>query len=392
MTDLTSVPIPPRDKIFDVARRYNESTVPVKALLSTGVYRTAEGTAYTFPSVAQAEDRILHSHNKDYLPMSGYGPLVERSRELFWGDLLAEYGPKIASVQGVGGTGGLRLLAVFLRTVCKATTLLISDPAWPNYTNVFKEWEVKTFPYLKDLAFNLGATLAALHASAPGTVVVFQTVGHNPSGCDPLPGDWDPIFDAAVARNLFLIFDVAYTGIVDGVDRDAEPVRRYLRRGVNFAVAFSFSKNMGLYGERIGVVHFAAQSDKEAVTASGHLQWIARGIYSVPPQNGALIAAEVLGDPALKAQWQRELAQVSARIGAARAEFVATLAKYSKRDWGFISRQRGMFALTGLSPGQVALLEQEGVFIPANGRISIPALNSRNIDFVAQKVAKVAEL
>jgi aspartate/tyrosine/aromatic aminotransferase len=222
--------------------------------------------------------------------------------------------------------------------------------------------------------------------------VIFQTVGHNPSGCDPLPGDWDPIFDAAVARNLFVIFDVAYTGIVDGIDRDAEPVRRYLRRGKNFAVAFSFSKNMGLYGERIGAVHFVTQSDKEAITVSGHLQWIGRGIYSVPPQNGALIAAEVLGDPALKAQWQAELAEVSARIRTARAEFVAKLGQYSKRDWSFIARQRGMFALTGLSPAQVALLEQEGVFIPANGRISIPALNPSNIDFVAQRVAKVAEL
>jgi aspartate/tyrosine/aromatic aminotransferase len=392
MVDIDSVPVPPRDKIFDVARRCNESTAPTKALLSTGVYRTAEGKAYTFPSIAKAEDQLLHKHNKDYLPMAGYAPFIKSARELFWGDLLSQYGPKIASVQSVGGTGGLRLLSVFLKNICKLNNLLISDPAWPNYTNTFKEWEIKTFPYLKDLAFNLESTLTALNSVGSGTVVVFQTVGHNPSGCDPQPGDWDSIFDIAVARNLFVVFDVAYTGIVNGIDADAEPVRRFLTRGKNFAVAFSFSKNMGLYGERIGVLHFVTQSEKEAVTVSGHLQWIGRGIYSVPPQNGALIATEVLEDPALKAQWQKELAEVSARIVTARAEFVAKLQQYSKRDWSFIARQRGWFAFAGLSPEQVGILEQEGVFIPANGRISIPALNPSNIDFVAQRVAKVAEL
>jgi aspartate/tyrosine/aromatic aminotransferase len=392
MVDLTSVPVPPRDKIFDVARRCNESSVPRKALLSTGVYRTAEGKPYIFPSIAAAEDRILHKQSKDYLPMAGYPPLVTASREIFWGDHLPEYSAKIATLQAVGGTGGLRVLAVFLKNICKATTLLISDPAWPNYTNVFKEWDIKTFPYLKDLAFNLDTTLAALNGLAPGTVVIFQTVGHNPSGCDPLPAQWDPIFDAVVAKNLFLIFDVAYTGIVDGVDADAEPVRRFLRRGKNFAVAFSFSKNMGMYGERIGAVHFVTQSEQEAVAVSGHLQWIGRGIYSVPPQNGALIAAEVWNVPELRAQWKKELEEVSARISTTRAEFVAKLGQVSKRDWGFIARQRGMFALTGLSPAQVELLEKEGVFIPSNGRISIPALNPSNIDFVAEKVAKVAEL
>jgi aspartate/tyrosine/aromatic aminotransferase len=149
---------------------------------------------------------------------------------------------------------------------------------------------------------------------------------------------------------------------------------------------------MGLYGERIGVAHFVTQSEKEAITVSGHLQWIARGIYSVPPQNGALIAAEVLANPDLKRQWQKELREVAARIVTVRAEFVAKLQQYSKRDWSFIGRQRGMFALAGLSPQQVGLLEQEGVFIPANGRLLIPALNPSNIDFVAQKLAKVAEL
>jgi len=381
----------PLDPIFGVANGFNASKLTEKYLLSVGVYCTEEGKPYVFPAVSKAEDNIIHKNFKNYLPMTGHPGFVKHARELLFGDVLPEVGDRVASIQSAAGTGALNLISEFSKKHMKFPAVLISNPAWPNYDQVFGEvgHKIIRYRYVKDCKLDLPGMLEDIRNAPTGSLVVIQAVAHNPSGVDPMGSQWDEIFETVKEYGHTIAFDFAYMGWASGdMDKDAEIIRRYAKTGEQFFVAFSFSKCMGLYGERIGCCHAVCKSPKEKVNVESRLAQALRSTISVAPQNGALIANEVLSNKQLKKQWIKELKVNAKRVIDIRGKLVDKLENYTDRDWEFIRQQRGMFALTGLTSRQVDKLAENGVFIPQNGRISVPSLNNKNVDFVARAIAK----
>lgn len=398
MSVFGNVPVAPPDGIFGVATKYNASKLPNKHLLSVGVYQTEDGKPYVFPAVSAAEDRIIHKYNKNYLPMTGFAPFVEKARELLWGPVLPQIADRLASVQSAAGTGALFLVSRIAKNRLNFPAVFISDPTWPNYNSLFGEnmgHKIMRYPWInkETLELNLEGTLKAFKDAPEGCLLILQGCAHNPSGVDPTPEQWKEIFKVAAEKKHTICFDFAYMGFASGnMDTDASVIREFATTGTSFFVCFSFSKIMGLYGERVGVLHAVCQTPEEAVAMKSQMAAEVRGSISVCPQNGAYIAYEVLNDPELKAQWLKELDEVTHRIINIRNKFVDLLnAKTPGKTWEHIRKQHGMFALTGLNPEQVAKLgDEQGVFIPGNGRISVPALNNGNVDAVAQAVANIA--
>ena len=386
----------PPDPIFGVAAKYNASKKETKYLLSVGVYRTEDGKPYVFPSVSKAEDRIIHKHYKDYLPMAGYAPFIERARELLWGKkLLAEMGSRITTVQSCAGTGALFMTSRFTYKHMQVPKVLLSNPAWPNYRQVFGDngHDLGFYPWIKDGMLDLKGCISALKEAPNGCLVVMQACAHNPTGVDPTPDQWDKIIKVMDEKRHIMCFDFAYMGFGSGdIEEDAKVVRNFAASGREFFVCFSFSKCMGLYGERIGAIHVVCKDAEAAGKIGSQVALIGRQCWSVCPQNGALIVAEVLGDPDLKAQWKEEIGEASGRIINIRQKLCDLLEEKTGKNWEFLRRQRGMFCYTGLTPEQVAkLAENGGVFVPNSGRISVPALNNKNVEFIAQAIAEAVK-
>jgi len=385
-------PAPP-DPIFGVAIKYEASKHPHKQIFAVGVYRTEEGKPYVFPSVRKAEERIANKHFKDYLPMTGHPQFVQSAKELLWGEYLPKIGDRIGSVQTIAGTGGLSVVSMFAKKNLDFPTVMISDPAWPNYKCIFGDvgHHLSYYPWVKDGRLDLNGTLDSLKNAPDGSLCVMQACAHNPSGVDPNNSEWEEIFDMVNRKNHTIFFDFAYMGFASGnMDKDAEIVRKYALTGKQFFVSYSFSKCMGLYGERIGCLHAVCANPSEAKALQTNFASVMRSTISVAPQNGALIAHEILSNPELKNQWVGELKSITNRIIDIRGKLCNKLEKLTSRDWSYLKDQKGMFGYTGLTKEQCdRLAEVEGVFITDNGRISVPALNNSNVDSVAKAIANV---
>ena len=390
MSAFEKVQAPPPDAIFGVGEKYNASPLPRKYTLTVGVYRTEDAKPYVFEAVSKAEDIIAHKYSKDYLPMKGYQPFVDGARQLLWGDeILAKYGQQIASVQSCAGTGALYLTARFCLKNIKVPKVLLANPSWPNYKLIFADHEIGFFPWLNsEHELNMEGILETLNKEPEGSLVVLQVIASNPSGTDPTREQWNQIFDVVGKKKHIICFDFAYAGFASGsIEEDSQIVREYAKLERNFFVSFSFSKCMGLYGERIGCLHAFCGSKDEASAVAGNLARIGRSTWSVCPQNGSYIAHEVMTNPELKKLWFDELKAISKRIADLRVKFCQLLEDKTGKDWKFLIMQHGMFAYTFLTPEQVDKLYQQGVFIPTSGRVTVPLLNSENIEFVADAFA-----
>ena len=388
------VPLAPPDPIFGVAQRCNASKLEKKYLLSVGVYQDEAGKPYVFPSVSDAEDKIIHNYAKNYLPMTGYAPFVTQAQELLWGPVLPDIKDRLGSLQSAAGTGALYLVSRFTKNFLHCPKVLLTNPAWANYRQIFgaNGHELGFFPWVKDCVFDLASCLDGLRKEPEGSLIILQACAHNPSGVDPNPEEWQQIFKVVDEKKFVVCFDFAYMGFASGdINTDASIVREYAKSGHQFFVTFSFSKIMGLYAERIGCLHVLAANSTEAKNVVSQLVVENRRTISNCPQNGALIAATVLSNPELKAKWLEELKQVTKRIIDIRGKFADLLEqKTPGKSWEHIRKQHGMFALTGLTPEQVTKLgDEQGVFLPQNGRVSIPALNNSNVDAVAQAIANI---
>jgi aspartate/tyrosine/aromatic aminotransferase len=391
-----NVKLAPPDAIFGVAVKFNASTLSQKSLASVGVYQTDEGKPYVFPSVSIAEDRIVHKFPKSYLPITGYAPFVKHAREILWGDLLDSIGSKIASVQTLAGTGALSLAASFAKKWLSTPKVLLSNPTWPNYKQIFETvgHEISLYKWGKNGNLDVQDSKKDLEEQPTGSLVVLQVCAHNPTGIDPKKEEWNQLFESIEKKKHVVLFDFAYMGFASGdFEEDSSIVREYARRERNFFVCFSFSKIMGLYSERIGCLHVVCGNESESKDVISQLSAIVRSTYSNPPQIGALIATEILSDNDLKQQWLNELKKVTQRLISIRDKFCQLLEEKTGQSWGYFRKQRGMFSLLGLSPEEVEILgEKEGVFIPSSGRISIPSLNNSNVEFISQAIANVIKL
>ena len=333
---------------------------------------------------------------RGYLPIDGIAAYDDGVKKLVFGAESEPYrSGRVATVQGLGGTGALKIGADFLKHLNPNARVLISDPSWENHRALFTQagFEVGTYRYYDAAtrALNFEGMLADLNAAAPGTIVVLHACCHNPTGYDISAAQWDQVIAAVKARGLTPFLDMAYQGFAEGIAEDGAVIGKFVAAGLTFFVSTSFSKSFSLYGERVGALSVLCTDKDEAARVLSQLKIMIRTNYSNPPTHGGAVVATVLGDAALRAQWEQELAGMRTRIKAMRKKLVEGLkAAGVKQDMGFITTQIGMFSYSGLSKEQMVRLRNEfGVYGTDTGRMCVAALNEKNIDYVCQSIAKV---
>ncbi len=397
MSLFSTVELAPRDPILGMTEAFNADPNPAKVNLGVGVYFDEQGKLPILQCVLAAEKQMAEAPKpRGYLPIDGIAAYDRAVQELVFGaESAALRDGRIATVQTLGGTGGLKVGADFLKRLNPQSKVLISDPSWENHRALFLQagFEVESYPYYDAATrgIRFDAMLAALQAAAPGSVVVLHACCHNPSGYDLDAAQWAQVVQVLKARGLVPFLDMAYQGFGDGIVEDGAAVQMFLRAGMDFLVATSFSKSFSLYGERVGALSVVCESKDEAARVLSRLKVLIRGNYSNPPTHGAQVVSMVLTTPALRRLWEGELAGMRVRIKRMREALVQRLAEAGvKQDMSFILRQKGMFSYSGLDAAQMQRLRSEfGVYGIDSGRICVAALNERNIGPVAAAIAKV---
>eukprot|EP01113_Clastostelium_recurvatum_P006494 TRINITY_DN1292_c0_g1_i1.p1 TRINITY_DN1292_c0_g1~~TRINITY_DN1292_c0_g1_i1.p1 ORF type:complete len:441 (+),score=116.37 TRINITY_DN1292_c0_g1_i1:26-1348(+) len=391
----SGVKVAPPDPILGVSLAYKADNDPRKVDLGVGAYRTDDGQPLVLSAVQKAEKSILEAHlNKEYLPIDGLAEFTRLSTEMLFGPELKGKEQLVATMQSLSGTGALRLgAAIISKLFPKGTIVYVSKPTWGNHFNIFRDegLEVREYRYFdkNTLGLDFDGLIGDMDAAPRGSVFVLHLCAHNPTGVDPSPEQWETIASKVQEKGLFPFVDGAYQGYASGdLDRDAYASRMFLRRGVEFMAAQSYSKNFGLYGERIGALNVVTSSPEAAKAVLSQVKLYARAMYSNPPVHGARIVAKVLSDPALYKEWITELKQMSGRIIHMREElFNALKARGTPGDWSHIKKQIGMFTFTGLRPEQVQVMTQKyRIYMLDNGRISMAGLNSKNVAYVADAI------
>jgi len=387
----------PRDPILGLTEQFNADTNPAKVNLGVGVYNDDSGKLPLLQCVAQAERQMTDAAKAHgYLPIDGIAAYDKAVQGLVFGaDHEAVTSGRVVTVQAVGGTGGLKLGADFLKKLSPNATVLISDPSWENHRALFTSagFNVDAYPYYDAEArgIRFDAMLAALQAAPNGTIVSLHACCHNPTGYDLTPEQWAQVVTAVKAKGLIAFLDMAYQGFGKGIAEDGAAVQQFLASGMNFFVSTSFSKSFSLYGERVGALSVVCASKEEAARVLSQVKIVIRTNYSSPPTQGAQVVAMVLTTPALRSLWESELEAMRVRIKSMRGALVEKLQAHGvKQDLSFITRQQGMFSYSGLSTPQMQRLRSEfGIYGLDSGRICMAALNSRNLDAVASAMAKV---
>ncbi|HSV69083.1 MAG TPA: amino acid aminotransferase [Methylibium sp.] len=390
-----AVEMAPRDPILGLNEQFNADPNPNKVDLGVGVYYDENGKLPLLKCVAAAEAQMAAKPiARGYLPIDGIPAYDKAVQTLVFGEAAAASG-RIATVQGIGGTGGLKVGADFLKRLSPNAQVLISDPSWENHRALFTNagFSVGSYPYY-DAArrgVDIDGLLSALNAAAAGTIVVLHACCHNPTGYDLSPAQWAQVIAAVKARQLTPFLDMAYQGFGQGIAEDGAVVQAFLASGLDFFVSTSFSKSFSLYGERVGALSVVCATKDEAVRVLSQLKIVIRTNYSNPPTHGASVVAHVLTTPALRAQWEEELAGMRQRIKAMRVALVAKLqAAGVPGDLSYITTQQGMFSYSGLNAAQMQRLRSEfGVYGVDSGRICVAALNEKNLDAVAKAIAAV---
>ncbi len=397
MSMFSAVEMAPRDPILGLNEQFNADTNPAKVNLGVGVYYDDNGKLPLLQCVQAAEKAMMEKPTaRGYLPIDGIAAYDASVKTLVFGaDSEPVQSGRIATIQALGGTGGLKVGADFLKHLNPSALVLISDPSWENHRALFTNagFKVESYPYYDaaKLGVNFDGMLAALNAAAAGTIVVLHACCHNPTGYDITAAQWDQVVAACKARNLTPFLDMAYQGFGHGIKEDGAVINKFVSAGVTFLVSTSFSKSFSLYGERVGALSVLCASKEEAGRVLSQLKIVIRTNYSNPPTHGGAVVAAVLGNPEWRALWEKELGEMRVRIKAMRQKLVDGLkAAGVKQDMSFITNQIGMFSYSGLTKDQMVRLRNEfGVYGTDTGRMCVAALNSKNIDHVCASIAKV---
>ncbi|MDH4203511.1 MAG: aspartate/tyrosine/aromatic aminotransferase [Phycisphaerae bacterium] len=383
----------PADPILGLTEAFNNDCNPAKINLGVGVYKDETGITPVMNSVHKAEQIILDTEkSKGYLPIPGspdYGKVV---RELLFG--AADAYPA-ATAHTPGGTGALRVAAQFLKKFYPDATVWISDPTWPNHNGIFGDagFTVDKYTYYnaQERSLNFEGMLASIQNMAAGDIILLHACCHNPSGIDPTTEQWKQITQVVNEKKLLPLVDFAYQGLGRGLDEDAEGLRILAAAVDEMVICSSFSKNFGLYRERVGAITLKGGSKEIIDKAFSNLKTIIRRIYSNPPSHGGAIVVTIMNDAALRAEWEKEVAQIRDRIAEMRTLFVDTLkAKGAQQDFSFLTTQYGMFSFSGLNPEQVKTLkEKHSIYIVGSGRINVAGMTRANMDALCTAVAEV---
>ena len=382
----------PADPILGVTEAYVADQNPKKVNLGVGVYYDDNGKVPLLECVKRAEEaRVKASLPKGYLPIDGIAAYDKLVQEL----VFSKVDKNIVTVQALGGTGGLKIGADFLRQISPQSQVWISDPSWENHRQLFEAagFVVKNYPYYdaKTRGLDFAGMTRALEALPAGTIVVLHSCCHNPTGVDLTNEQWVKVLGIVSSRGLIPFLDLAYQGFADGLDADAYAARLFADAMSPVFLSSSFSKSFSLYGERVGALSVVTGGEEEAKRVLSNLKRIVRTNYSNPPTHGAQVVAQVLSDDRLRALWEEELASMRVRIKAMRGALVAALkAAGVTQDLSFVTEQLGMFSYSGLTAAQMQRLRDEfGVYGVDSGRICVAALNEGNLPTVAAGMAAV---
>jgi aromatic-amino-acid transaminase len=397
MSLFSAVELAPRDPILGLNEAFNADSRTTKVNLGVGVYFNEEGKIPLLRAVREAEKaRVELAAPRGYLPIEGIAAYDAAVQKLLLGNdspLIAD--GRVITAQALGGTGALKLGADFLKRLNPTGKVAISDPSWENHRALFEYagFEVLNYPYYDAATHGVkfDAMLEAFNSYPAGTVVVLHACCHNPTGVDLTPAQWQQVVETVKARSLVPFLDIAYQGFSENIDADAAAVRLFAKTDINVFVSSSFSKSFSLYGERVGALSIITSDKEEAARVLSQLKRVIRTNYSNPPTHGGSIVAAVLASPELRATWEQELGEMRDRIRAMRNGLVEQIkAAGVERDFSFVNRQRGMFSYSGLTSPQVDRLREEfGIYAVGTGRICVAALNTRNLEAVANAIATV---
>ncbi|KGQ27891.1 aromatic amino acid aminotransferase [Gallibacterium anatis CCM5995] len=387
----------PADPILGLGEAFRADSRSNKVNLGIGVYKDANGQTPIVKAVKEAEKRLLANENtKNYLGIDGLADFNRQTQILLFGadhDIVKNKRAKTA--QSLGGTGALRIAAEFIKRQTSAKNVWISAPTWPNHNAIFKAvgMNICDYRYYDKATHGLdwAGMIADLENAQAGDVVLFHGCCHNPTGIDPTPEQWATLAKMSAEKGWLPLFDFAYQGFANGLEEDAVGLRTFSANHQELLVASSYSKNFGLYNERVGAFTLVAANEEVATKAFSQIKVIIRTLYSNPSSHGASAVATVLNDAQLKAEWIAELDEMRGRIKAMRQKFVELLAKHgAKQNFDFIIQQNGMFSFSGLSPEQVDRLKEEfAIYAVRSGRINVAGITEQNIDYLCESIVKV---
>ncbi|KAH8885028.1 hypothetical protein GQ53DRAFT_751633 [Thozetella sp. PMI_491] len=386
----------PQGPPVSITEAFKADSNSKKINLGVGAYRDDQGKPYVLPSVRKAEEKVIASRlNKEYAGITGVPEFTKAAAVLAYGEGSSAL-DRLAITQSISGTGALRIGGAFLARFHPSKTIYLPAPSWANHAAVFKDsgLTVEKYAYYnKDtIGLDFEGMVRDIKAAPEGSIFLFHACAHNPTGVDPTEAQWKEIEAAVKAKKHFAFFDMAYQGFASGsCDKDAFALRYFVEKGHNVALAQSFAKNMGLYGERIGAFSIVAESAEEKKRVDSQVKILVRPLYSNPPIHGARIASEILNTPELYQQWLGEVKEMADRIITMRALLKENLEKLgSKHDWSHITSQIGMFAYTGLTPEQMDTLAKEhSVYATKDGRISVAGITTENVGRLAEAIFKV---
>jgi len=397
MSMFSAVEMAPRDPILGLNEQFAADSNPKKVNLGVGVYYDDNGKLPLLACVQKAEQAMMEKPSaRGYLPIDGIAAYDSAVQTLVFGAQSPSVQAKrVATVQCLGGTGGLKVGADFLKRLNPQAKVLISDPSWENHKALFTQagFDVQAYPYYdaQALGVDFSKMISYLASAEPGSIVVLHACCHNPTGYDITPNQWKQVVDTVKNQGLTAFLDMAYQGFGHGIAEDGAVIDLFVQAGLSFFVATSFSKSFSLYGERVGALSVHCETADEAAKVLSQLKIAIRTNYSNPPIHGGSVVAAVLNNPEWRRLWEGELAEMRVRIKEMRQKLVEGLkAAGVQRDMGFITQQIGMFSYSGLSKDQMIRLRNEfGVYGTDTGRMCVAALNSKNIDHVCASIAKV---
>ena len=383
------------DPILGLMARFRADADPRKVDLGVGVYRDPAGNTPVLDCVRRAEAALIGAQtSKAYVAPAGRAEFNTAVTSLVLGGAHpAVSGGRTTTVQTPGGCGALRVGAELVRSATPQARVWVSDPTWGNHMPLLGSsgLALARYPYYDAATreLQLDAMLSTLEGATAGDVVLLHACCHNPSGADLSEAGWDAVIQLLQRRGLIPFLDLAYQGFGAGLDADAAAARRVLASVPEALLAISFSKNLGLYRERVGALLCVAADPAETAAARSHMLQIGRGIYSMPPDHGAAIAAAVLTDSGLRAQWQGELDAMRGRIMSMRDLLAVELHRAGAGDFSFLRSQRGMFSLLGVNPDQVARLRDEHhVYMTADSRMNLAGVMPHNVEYLAAAIAR----
>lgn len=385
----------PPDSILGITEAFNRDGNPQKINLSVGVYQDADGKTPVLKCVKEAESRLLENEaTKTYLGIDGLPDYRQHVRQLVFGSQFPA--DRVAIAQTPGGTGGVRVACDFLADQFSMSRIWYSNPTWANHPSIFDAAgiEAHTYPYLNasKTGLDFDAMIEGLKSGPrSGDCVLLHACCHNPTGVDPTTAQWQEIAALLAEKNLIPMIDFAYQGFGEGLEADSGGLRMILQHCDEALIASSFSKNFGLYSERVGAVALVAKNAQQTANGLSQLKRIIRTNYSNPPRHGGAIVATVLGDPQLTQLWHEELDQMRTRIAEMRAAFVTKMKTHAPdHDFSFLLNQNGMFSFSGLSAMQVDRLKSEySIYIVGSGRINVAGITPANIDRLCTSIAAV---